>query len=340
MGDLIQTTFDYGLLDEETRVFVKVATADIQGRLKRTADDIIVIGENLIAVKAKLGHGQFSRWVKSEFDMSQKTSERFMSVAERNKTNPEFVTVTNSKNIGPGRVLYAMAEASDDTIAKVASGNLDPTLDNLRAEKEAEKKRADAAKEAEARAKSDAKAAQQMLLNLTQLSQTEIEDLTKQIEDLKNDLAKNPEIIEQRKNELEEKIRVYEQKLKKLEQEHQKKLDEDLEKQRQDQKIKLKETEKELKASYAQKGQDLQLKAENTIHSLLSHGIKSMAETQLTIEHIVSAGMLQAVQQLGGRQVNSFLAQAESLQEELDRVISNLTQGEYLEIEERASINV
>jgi hypothetical protein len=45
--------------------------------------------------------------------------------------------------------------------------------------------------------------------------------------------------------------------------------------------------------------------------------------------------MLQAVQQLGGRQVYSFLAQAESLQEELDRVIAKLTQGDYVTLPER-----
>jgi len=116
-------------------------------------------------------------------------------------------------------------------------------------------------------------------------------------------------------------------------------LDKDLDKQRQEQKAELKKKEKELKDTYTRKEQEYQLKAENTIRSLLSHGIKSMAETQLTIEHTVSSGMLQAVQQLGGKQVDSFIAQAESLQEEIGRVIAKLTHGDYLALEERISVN-
>jgi hypothetical protein len=161
---------------------------------------------------------------------------------------------------------------------------------------------------------------------------------------LKEELEKKPEQedIEKRKKELEGRIQAKETERENLEKEQERlriearqRLDEDLARQREEQKVKL----KELKESYTKKEQDLQLKAENTIRSLLSHGIKSMAETQLTIEHTVSAGMLQAVQQLGGKQVDSFLAQAESLQEEIDRVIAKLTHGDYLALEERISAN-
>jgi hypothetical protein len=115
-NEIVQTCFDYGLLDEETRVFVRVATVDIQARLKRTAEDIIAIGEQLLAVKERLEHGQYVQWLKTEFDMGQATAYNFIHVAEKNRSNPEFTTVVNSKNIGPGRVLYALAEASDETI--------------------------------------------------------------------------------------------------------------------------------------------------------------------------------------------------------------------------------
>src|SRR5947207_10490678 len=97
MSDLVQTTFDYGLLDEETRVFVKVKAQAIHARLKRTAEDIIEIGKDLIAVQDKLrgdneghgyrgenqGNGEFLKWLKTEFEMSHMSAYRFMSVAEK-----------------------------------------------------------------------------------------------------------------------------------------------------------------------------------------------------------------------------------------------------------------
>jgi hypothetical protein len=71
--------------------------------------------------------------------MGQATAYNFIHVAEKNKSNPEFTTVVNSKKISPGRVLYALAEATDDTIAKVASGEIDPTFDAIQDRKRAEK---------------------------------------------------------------------------------------------------------------------------------------------------------------------------------------------------------
>ncbi len=53
------TLFDYNVLDIETRIFVLEKAAVIQERLKRTARDIIAIGQDLIEVKGKLEHGQF-----------------------------------------------------------------------------------------------------------------------------------------------------------------------------------------------------------------------------------------------------------------------------------------
>jgi len=45
------TLFDYNVLDIETRIFVLEKAAVIQERLKRTARDIIAIGQDLIEVK-------------------------------------------------------------------------------------------------------------------------------------------------------------------------------------------------------------------------------------------------------------------------------------------------
>lgn len=52
-------------------------------RMRRTAEDILEIGRDLIAVKKRLGHGKFLAWIDAEFGMTKMTAARFMQVAER-----------------------------------------------------------------------------------------------------------------------------------------------------------------------------------------------------------------------------------------------------------------
>jgi hypothetical protein len=72
----------YLSLSRETAEKVQAATVRIRERMKRTVEDVIQIGRDLIKVKAVLGHGVFGKWLKTELGWSHKTSERFVSVAE------------------------------------------------------------------------------------------------------------------------------------------------------------------------------------------------------------------------------------------------------------------
>ena len=73
--------FDYTALDAPTSQFVQQQTGEIRGLMKRTANDIVEIGQKLVNVKEKLGHGRFGSWLEAEFDWSIQTAKRFMNVA-------------------------------------------------------------------------------------------------------------------------------------------------------------------------------------------------------------------------------------------------------------------
>lgn len=79
--------FDYAALDSETRIVVQQRTTEIKALMKRAASDIIEIGQKLIEVKARLGHGHFYGWLGSEFDWTPMTASRFMNVADKFKSN-------------------------------------------------------------------------------------------------------------------------------------------------------------------------------------------------------------------------------------------------------------
>ena len=77
------THFNYGGLSPETVGTVQAATERIRVRMKRTAEDIIDIGHDLIQVKGALPHGKFGEWLQDEFEMTDRAALRFMQVAEK-----------------------------------------------------------------------------------------------------------------------------------------------------------------------------------------------------------------------------------------------------------------
>lgn len=80
------TEFSYGILNLATRKVVQQHTIEIKGLLRRTAQDIIDIGEKLSEVKQELGHGQFLDWLRTEFDWSESAARKFMQVHRKFKT--------------------------------------------------------------------------------------------------------------------------------------------------------------------------------------------------------------------------------------------------------------
>lgn len=75
--------FDYGALDNEIRIIVQQHTSEIKSLMRRTAQDMIDIGQKLIEVKQQLGHGNFRNWLKAEFDWGIWTATKFIQVADR-----------------------------------------------------------------------------------------------------------------------------------------------------------------------------------------------------------------------------------------------------------------
>ena len=80
------TEFSYGILNLATRKVVQQHTIEIKGLLRRTAQDIVDIGEKLSEVKQELGHGQFLVWLRTEFDWSESAARKFMQVHRKFKT--------------------------------------------------------------------------------------------------------------------------------------------------------------------------------------------------------------------------------------------------------------
>lgn len=126
-GIAAEPAFDYGAIDESNREAVQDAAGRIRLRMSRTAEDIVEIGRDLIAVKKAVGHGNFLKWIDAEFGMAEQSARNFMNVADRFK----------STTVGdlPPTVLYALAapstpdEVRDEVARRTKAGEKVTTAD-------------------------------------------------------------------------------------------------------------------------------------------------------------------------------------------------------------------
>jgi len=92
-GELVVVTqgFDYALVGDAADK-VRSSAEKIRSTVQKTIEDIIVVGQELLAVKESVGHGHFGAWVRAEFGWTERTAQNFMSVAERFGANPKLIS--------------------------------------------------------------------------------------------------------------------------------------------------------------------------------------------------------------------------------------------------------
>lgn len=114
--------FDYSTVPADKAASARAAAERIRGRMQLAAESIIEVGRELIQQKKDLGHGNFLAWIDAEFGMSTRTSQNFISVAER--FSDKYATVAH---LAP-TALYALAAPStpepvrEQVLERAASG--------------------------------------------------------------------------------------------------------------------------------------------------------------------------------------------------------------------------
>jgi hypothetical protein len=118
--ELIQLAFDYDQLDTETRIVVRQRTTEIRERLRRTAQDIVEVGQRMTEIKDRLPHGQFGPWLSAEFGMSEGHARKMMQVSRafgQNDHYDRFAPTALMLLAAPGTPEEARAEALEAAAA-------------------------------------------------------------------------------------------------------------------------------------------------------------------------------------------------------------------------------
>lgn len=85
-GEMAVIGFNYELLESKLADKIRTAADRIRDRVKKTVEDIVGVGSDLLIVRESLQHGQFGAWLKAEFGWSERSAQNFMSVAEKFKS--------------------------------------------------------------------------------------------------------------------------------------------------------------------------------------------------------------------------------------------------------------
>ena len=115
MTEIEHVGFDYADLLPQDAAAARDAVVRIRLRTTGMIQHIIEVGQDLIDVKKRIGHGKFLKWMDAEFKMTERTAQRFMAVAEKFGAKYDIVS-----DLSP-TVLYELAAPStpDETIDEI-----------------------------------------------------------------------------------------------------------------------------------------------------------------------------------------------------------------------------
>jgi hypothetical protein len=116
------TRFDYGVILPANAEIARSAVLEIRSSRQRQIDEVIVTGRALLRVKDVLEHGEFGRWLTSEFGWAERTAQNYMKAAASFGENPQRVAHL------PLRITYALAAQPPTTrehiLERVDTGEL------------------------------------------------------------------------------------------------------------------------------------------------------------------------------------------------------------------------
>jgi len=131
--------YDYTRIkDDAVRESVRRAAVQIKPRLKRAAEDIFVIGQELAFIKEYLAHGEWGNWLKTEFGLSDRMARNFMNVALRLGDKTEKFSVLPISSLYELAAPSTVYEVIQQVEGEIETGSV-PSLTDIRAWKSAQR---------------------------------------------------------------------------------------------------------------------------------------------------------------------------------------------------------
>ncbi|MER9203014.1 DUF3102 domain-containing protein [Mesorhizobium sp. M0933] len=120
----IQPVLDGEVIVPATAAELADAADRIHKLVSGIGDSMFEVGKELVAIKARLEHGEFGKWVKASLTMTERTAQRYMSVVEK-FDGDKYDTVS----VLPVTLIQKLAAPTvpdvlrDQVLAEIGAGN-------------------------------------------------------------------------------------------------------------------------------------------------------------------------------------------------------------------------
>lgn len=107
----LSVAFDYGQMSDALAKEARQLAGDAQAAHSRMTAEVLALGARLNAIKGRLDHGLFMKWVAVEFPMGHRTATNYMNAAERFGDKVAIVS-----NLPPATVYQLAAPATPEPV--------------------------------------------------------------------------------------------------------------------------------------------------------------------------------------------------------------------------------
>ena len=134
--------FDYNTIASDLAEDLRSDAERIRQRITKSTSDLIEIGRDLNAVKARLAHGQFVHWVESEIGIHPRSAQRYMQVADLADAKGDMVSLLTPAAAYRLSAKSTPPEIVATVIRRIEAGELvpDKAVDSLVREKKGRQK--------------------------------------------------------------------------------------------------------------------------------------------------------------------------------------------------------
>jgi DUF3102 family protein len=120
----IKSTFDYNCLAPADAASLRQHANKLRGLIAKSTADMIEVGRDLLVIKDRLEHGQFTGWVQHEIGIGNRTAQTYMQMARlaegKNETisllPPSTVRMLAAKSTSPEIIEQVMSRADSGDI--------------------------------------------------------------------------------------------------------------------------------------------------------------------------------------------------------------------------------
>lgn len=172
------TGFNYAALAAGDAEDLRQHADRLRGLISKSTAHLIEIGTDLIAIKARLKHGQFVSWVEREIGIGIRTAQSWMAVAKLADGKSETVSRLPPSTVRMLASKSAPPQIVEDIVARAASGDVlpdDTVAAMIRFERVEKKRQAFQDAEAAKRRSKRGKAAEVRMAEAVEKSRAELE---------------------------------------------------------------------------------------------------------------------------------------------------------------------